>query len=153
MSELRETVALDVPQDLAEDCILHYFEHHRIPDGTIAIPLEVDLGALGVPGGLRLARTVTVRLRKQRDDQNLNDEIAMRWEPGDNDPFPSFNGSMILWSETPGTTLLELRGTYEPPLGPAGRFFDDTVGHRIAEHTARQFLSTLAEGAKACFHQ
>lgn len=153
MSEVRESIALEVPEDRAERCILHFFERYRAPDGTISIPLQVDLGEFGVPGGLRLARAVTVHVQKRRDAQNLNDEIAIRWEPGDGGPFPSLNASLIAWSETPDRTLVELRGTYEPPLGVAGRLFDDAVGHRIAQHTARAFLSTLAEGAEACFHQ
>ena len=153
MSELRESIALDVPEEQAERCILHFFEHYRAPDGTITIPLHVDLCEFGVPGGLRLAHAVAVRVQKRRDAQNLNDEIAIRWDPVESDLFPSLRGSLIAWSETPGRTLVELRATYQPPLGTAGKLFDDALGHRIAQHTVRQFLSTLAEGAKACFHQ
>lgn len=153
MRELRETVSLDVPQRQAEECILAYFERSRTPGGVIEIPLHVMLGDFGIPGDLLLGRTVTVHLSKRRDAQNLNDEIAIRWDPGEHEPFPSFSGSMVAWSEKPGTTLVELRGTYEPPLGTAGRLFDDAIGHVIAKRTARQFLLTLAEGAQTCFHK
>lgn len=38
-----------------------------------------------------------------------------------------------------------------PPLGAAGRLFDDAIGHVIAQRTAHQFLLTLAQGVQACF--
>ena len=143
MSELRESITLDIPPDQAERCLFDFFERHRTADGTIRIPLQV----------MHLGHPVTVHLRKQRDAQNLNDEIAMGWDPGADEPFPSFEGRMILWSETPAQTCLELRGTYEPPLGGPGKVFDDALGRALAKSTARNFLLTLAQGARECFQQ
>ncbi len=153
MREVRESIELAVPVSQAEQCILRYFDRHRTGAGGIEIPLHVPLAGFGVPGNLKLERQVTVHVSKRRDAQNLNDEIAMRWEPGEGEPFPSFAGRIITWSETTDKTQIELRGNYEPPLGAVGKAFDDAVGHLIAKQTARQFLSALAEGAQACFHQ
>lgn len=152
MTELREVVQLGVPYTEAERCILEYFNRYRGPGGIIEIPLRINLADFGSLGGLALERTVTMKIAKQRDSQNLNDEIAVRWEPGSGEPFPSFAGGMTVWGE-PETTLVELRGTYKPPMGAAGQFFDDAIGHLIAKHTARQFLLSLAEGAQACYQR
>lgn len=153
MREVRQTISLAVPGAQAERCILEFFERHRTADGDIEIPLSVPLGEFGVPGNLLLERTVNVHVAKRRDAQNLNDEIAMRWDPGSDEPFPSFSGTLVVWSENAATTFVELRGTYEPPLGVAGKLFDDALGHVLAKRTAHQFLLTLAEGAQACYQQ
>jgi len=38
---------------------------------------------------------------------------------------------------------VELDGAYVPPFGPAGQLFDATIGRRIAQATAREFLKDL----------
>jgi len=42
------------------------------------------------------------------------------------------------------TSLLELVGEYEPPLGAAGKAFDLLAGSRIASQTARYLLAEIA---------
>ncbi|HET9096032.1 MAG TPA: hypothetical protein VFN37_05190 [Candidatus Baltobacteraceae bacterium] len=152
MREVRESIALDVPAAQAEQCILEFIERHRRDNAAIEFPLRVSLEQFGVPGGLRLERMVNVHVTRQRDAQNLNDEIGIRWDPGTGEPFPAFSGSLTVWSEQ-AQTFVELRGTYEPPLGAAGKMFDDAIGHIVAQRTAHQFLLTLAQGAQACFQR
>jgi hypothetical protein len=41
-------------------------------------------------------------------------------------------------------TQLDLRGNYEPPLGPLGEMLDAVVGHRIAEASVHRFLFEIA---------
>lgn len=149
MRELRDTITLDVPAAQAERCIMAFIEGHRSSEGAIEFPLRVNLEQFGVPGALRLERTVNVHVVKQRDAQNLNDEIGIRWDPGAGEPFPSFSGSLTVWSEQ-RQTFVELRGTYDPPLGAAGKVFDDAIGHVVAQRTAHQFLLALAQGARTC---
>lgn len=151
MREIRDAVALEVPQGRAERCILAFFDRFRTREGTIEVPLRVDLREFGLPGGLQLERTVTVQLERRRDADNLNEELAVRWRPGTGEPFPAFDGAIATWSEDGKTSFVELRGTYEPPLGSAGRLFDDAIGHVVAKRTVHQFLQMLAEGARACF--
>lgn len=150
MREVRDSIALDVPAAQAEQCILEFIERHRRGPTAIEFPLRVSLEQFGVPGGLQLERMVNVHVTRQRDAQNLNDEIGIRWDPGTGEPFPAFSGSLTVWSEQ-AQTFVELRGTYEPPLGAAGKMFDDAIGHLVAQRTAHQFLLTLAQGAQACF--
>lgn len=138
MTEIRESITLDVPAARAEQCVLEAFERYRTPAGDIEMPLA---GAI----------MVRVHVSKRRDAQNLNDEIALRWEPESGQMFPVFDGTLTLWNETPEKTNVELRGTYEPPLGAAGKVFDDAVGRAIALQTARQFLFALAEGAQTLY--
>lgn len=153
MTEIRESITLDVPAAQAERCILQAFERYRSVRGSIEVPLVVTLADFGIPGDMNLERTVQVHVVKRRDALNINDEIALRWDPGAGQPFPAFDGTLTLWSESPEKTFVELRGSYEPPLGGAGKIFDEALGRAIARRTARQFLLTLAEGAQACFQQ
>lgn len=153
MTEIRESIGLEVPVSQAEQCILQCFEQYRTPEDDIEIPLHVKLAEFGIPGGVSLERLVKVHVTKRRDAQNINDEIALQWDPGPGQPFPSFTGTLTVWSEKPQETCVELRGSYEPPLGAAGKLFDDAVGRSLARHTARQFLLTLAQGAQLCFQR
>lgn len=149
MSKLCQEIAVGMPAADAEREILRYFELHRRGDG-IDVPLRVSLRDFGVPAGLALERDVQVRVSKHRDSENINEEIGISWAPGDGGPYPSFNGRLIVWgSGVQGESFIELSGEYTPPGGTAGQFFDDMIGHLIAERTAHEFLAALRDGIVA----
>lgn len=145
MTELRESIDVPLTSAQARDAILRYFETRRNGDGEIEIALRLPLSDFGLPGGVEIAHPVRVSVRRRRDQQNLNDEIAISWKASEDGlVYPAFSGWLIVWSEDqPKRSFIELRGTYEPPLGNAGVIFDAAVGRRIAEHTARLFLEDL----------
>lgn len=150
MTDLQEIVAVPLPADVTQANILKYFESRRTAEGTIFIDLRVPLHDFRVPNALDVEHRVEVRVAAQRDAENLNEEIAVSWVPAEDGPYPTFSGRLIVWSEDrPEESFIELRGTYEPPLGDAGRFFDAAIGNLIAKRTARTFLTDLRDGAMA----
>lgn len=58
--------------------------------------------------------------------------------------FPSMRASLLAYPLSATETQLDLRGTYEPPLGVLGSAADRLVGHRIAEATVHRFLEDVA---------
>lgn len=147
MTDLSATIAVPLPADAVERAIFEYFDLQRRTDGEVALPLRVSLRDFGIPAGLALERDVSVRISRRRDAQNINEEIGVTWQPLDGGPYPVFNGRLIVWSEhRPDESFMELDGSYEPPGGAAGQFFDDAVGHLIAQRTAHQLLESLSEG-------
>jgi hypothetical protein len=99
---------------------------------------------IDAPLGVSIDREVRVEARRARDDENLNDLIRISWSPEGMTVLPSFSGTRVVWGEA-GEKLsyIELDGTYTPPFGEAGQVFDETIGRRVAEKTAREFLKDL----------
>jgi hypothetical protein len=147
MRRLRESIDLPVNESVAESGITAFFETYRQPDGTIVFPLSVPLRDFGLPDDLAIERDVSVRLAKRRDEENLNDELGISWEPRDGGPFPRFDGRLVVWGEPAAEeSFVELDGTYEAPLGAAGEMFDEAVGRTIASRTAFHLLEAIREG-------
>jgi hypothetical protein len=74
----------------------------------------------------------------------LEQRIAVTWRPElEQEPFPTFTGTLALEAATPKACALVLDGTYEPPFGVAGKVFDAAVGRRIAEATAEELLKEI----------
>ncbi len=150
MTKIQEVVAVPLSAGVTQEHILKYFESRRGGDGTIKIPLRVSLHDFGLPDTLAIERDVEVRVEKRRDAENINEEIAVNWLPVDGGPFPTLSGRLIVWSEQrPDESFVQLDGTYEPPLGAAGEFFDAAVGYLIAERTAHAFLTDLSAAVVA----
>jgi hypothetical protein len=149
MTKLSEVASVPLPVKTTEENILRYLESRR-RDGTIVIPLRVSLQDFGLPDDLRIERDVSVRVEKRRDAENINEEIAIGWIPTDEGPFPSFTGRLIVWSEEDlEKSFVQLEGSYEAPLGTAGKAFDAAIGWLIAKRTAQTFLNNLRDAAIA----
>ena len=69
--------------------------------------------------------------------------VAFTWSPAWRG-FPAF-GATLTVQRAGKKTELTLEGSYEPPGGAAGRFFDRVVGRRLAAHTMDAFLNQLAD--------
>lgn len=112
--------------------------------------LEIPLDDFGLPTHVAIARDVEVRVVRERDEENLNDVFRVVWKSAGGGPFPDFKGTMIVWSEDdPSQGFIELNGEYEPPSTVFGEAFDATIGHLIAERTAKHFLEKVADGISA----
>ena len=141
-------IALERSAKAAEASLAAYFEAYREPSGGARIRLRLPLDDFGIPGQLELSRAVIVHVQRQRDEQNLNDEYGIRWEPEGAGPFPEFSGHLTIWSEDdPERSFLEIEGTYEPPVGPViGEAFDAAIGHLISMRTAKALLEDVKAG-------
>jgi hypothetical protein len=59
--------------------------------------------------------------------------------------FPTMTAELAIYALSPHETQLDLKGTYEPPLGPLGAVIDALVGRRIAEACMHQLIVDVAE--------
>jgi hypothetical protein len=69
--------------------------------------------------------------------------VAIAWRPNWRG-FPSF-GATLTAQAAGQKTLLVLDGSYEPPGGIPGRFFDWIVGRELAARTMDAFLNQLRD--------
>lgn len=109
------------------------------------LPHEIVLTANVPPSHVELAKHVLVRYARGTDPMHFDEPWKISWvaEPGG--IYPSFDGQLAVRAdEGYRTSLLELQGTYTPPLGAAGRAFDAVIGRRIAGGTAQNLLSEIA---------
>ena len=72
--------------------------------------------------------------------------VAFAWRPAWRG-FPEFGATLTVRGSGNKTELM-LEGSYEPPGGLAGRFFDLLVGRRLAARTMEAFLDQLTENPK-----
>jgi hypothetical protein len=145
---LRDTLSLDCPVPEADSRIAAYLAGHRDRDGVTRFDLKVPLDGIAPVQGLALEKEVRVDARRDKDDQNLNDLVRIAWK-ADDGAFPAFEGTLVTFGAEgdPAHSFVELDGWYEPPFGDAGEIFDETVGHSIAERTARALLDDIAEAS------
>jgi len=146
MKELRERTALECPSEEAEAGLVAFFAARQEADGVTRLRLRVPMdGSL-----ISIEREVRVEARETRDEQNLNNQIALSWQPEGSVIFPRFEGTLVAWGEDdPEISYIELRGHYTPPLGPAGQIFDEAIGFAIAQATAQAFLSDVKRDIEA----
>lgn len=149
-TRLRDHIAVVGPLTGADARLESFFARARDPYGIAHLALRVPLDGIAGFSGLSLQHGVRVRAWHDRDDQNLNDVIRVRWEPEGGGPYPVFEGTLALWGETdPERTVIELDGTYQPPLGVAGETFDAALGHVLAQRTARALLDDIGRALTA----
>jgi len=58
--------------------------------------------------------------------------------------FPELHATLVIAAVAPQETRLEVRGTYEPPLGRVGEVLDAVAGHRVAEAVVDRFVHEIA---------
>jgi hypothetical protein len=151
MTHLRDQTSVRGTVTQAEARLESYFASRRGLDGIARLRLRVPVS--GTSPGLFIAREVRIEAWRDRDDQMLNDLIRIRWAPEGSVVFPKFAGTLVVRGESdPDLSFIELDGDYKPPLGSAGELFDETIGHRIAQLTARELLKDVTCGIEAQPH-
>ena len=69
--------------------------------------------------------------------------VAFAWRPAWRG-FPAF-GATLTVARIDKNTELVLEGSYEPPGGAVGRFFDRAVGRKLAARTMDAFLNQIVD--------
>jgi hypothetical protein len=106
---------------------------------TLRTPLVID--------GADLSKDVVFTVGTAQDPMHFDQVWSVHWHPTEGGLYPSFSGSLAVRAdETYRSSMLELQGAYEPPLGAVGKAFDATVGTRIASATARELLRSIGAG-------
>jgi hypothetical protein len=130
MTRITRTVHLEVPHGQAIDLVAAFFKERP------------QLRVQG-PGGS--AASVEVRYELLYDWTRLvqsYDAVGIAWTPRWRG-FPPFGAILTIEPAGEGS-LLVLEGSYEPPGGAAGRFFDRAVGARLAARTMDALLRDIA---------
>jgi hypothetical protein len=140
MTRLRDAISVASSAEQSMFRLERFFESLRGRDGVSRLRLRVPTD--GPTRGLAIEREVCVEARRTRGEASLDDLMLITWVPEGTAVYPTFEGILIVRSEN-GNSSIELDGTYTPPFGAAGQVFDATIGHRIAESTARELLKDL----------
>ncbi len=146
MSELNVTERFRSPADFTASFIDQYFRDASGSDGKIRLSLRTPSDAAGMPGLLNLERDVVVTIT--RDVVRGASIMRIGWEPQDGGPFPKFAGTLGIRADGIESSVA-LEGTYVPPGGAVGWLFDEAVGLRIAQATARDLLGRLRDACEA----
>ena len=89
---------------------------------------------------------IGVETQRELVDDNTDtvyrhDALSLSWQPRWS-IFPSFRGRATVRPQS-RSSILALEGSYEPPGGLAGRFFDRFIGERLANGTMDHLLDRL----------
>lgn len=93
-----------------------------------------------------IQKPVLVHYARGTDAMHLDQEWLIRWHPKNGGPYPDFVGQLTVRADYDySTSILELEGDYEPPLGALGRAFDAVAGSHIAAVTVHELLRALGK--------
>lgn len=151
MSTLYQRLHLACPYNRAQDILANALQ----PSVDTAEP-QVLLLALPETAvkGIDISREVIVTFGDAVDPMHFDQPWSVHWHPKDGGLYPDFDGTLTIRAdETYATSILELEGTYEPPLGAVGVMFDAVVGSRIASATARELLRKLGGDLEAQYNE
>ena len=91
-----------------------------------------------------------VAIESTAGPENVEGPWPIRWRPEPGGTYPSFEGNLSAHRNAhDDKTILELSGSYAPPLGAAGRAFDHILGHKLSDDTAHTFLMNIAAEMRA----
>ena len=142
-AELARRVPVGI--DAAVDVLRH--GAHRLVGPELAAPWAATAGpsALGVDlGGVHLTREVRIGFGPAFEEDGTF-AVSVWWEAAERPHlFPTFDGALEVRRHGDGTEL-RLVGSYEPPLGPVGRFADGVFGHRVVMASLDALLTRAAE--------
>lgn len=72
--------------------------------------------------------------------------IELRWSAvGSASLFPTMKAQLAIYPLSSTETQLDLKGTYEPPLGLLGAAIDAIILHRVAEASVHRFILDVAQ--------
>jgi len=112
-------------------------------DGTLAWRLHI---APVFPHDLEVAKDVDVTVSQGVDPMHFDRPWNVTWVPHGGGPFPGFVGTLTVRADEDwNVAVLELDGTYDPPLGLVGEAFDLLLGARLATTTAEALLRDLGD--------
>lgn len=119
-----------------------YLDDHPGPNGAARIVLH----AIG------LERAATVSLTPAHRPQDMEPRYAVHWGAEAGGPYPIFDGVLAVGgADDYNSFSLDIEGTYEPPLGLAGKAFDVVLGQRIADATLGALLAEIQVSIEARF--
>lgn len=129
------------PRSDAINWTRRYFEAHQ---GVV--PIGLALRAFGIPTFVHAYRDVAVELEtvslQTAFTPRAEAALHLTWRAAHGGPFPALTGVMTARAHSTHATL-HFMGSYAPPFGIAGRFFDALVGRHIARISVRMLLCDI----------
>lgn len=111
----------------------------------LAASLRVEVGAVEIAANVAIELVGTAEEPTAAPGGGPSTVIRLRWKAVRAAAvFPEMDAELAIYPLSKDETQLDLRGTYEPPLGPLGSMLDAVVGHRIAEASVHRFLAEIA---------
>lgn len=103
--------------------------------------------------GLEIGTDVTIDIVGVAHDSTYDrptTRIALEWQAATNPRmYPAMKATLFAFPLSPTETQLELRGSYEPPLGKLGGVIDAAAGHRLAAASVTSFIKEVAGWLRA----
>ncbi len=104
---------------------------------TLRVPLGSARG---------IEKEVVVTYAARSDPMHFDDPWYIHWAPDGGGLYPEFDGELTIRADQDyPTSIIELTGSYVPPLGIVGAAFDAVAGSKIAAATARTLLKTIGD--------
>ena len=139
------TVSVRVHFHLPVDEVREYLNSHLIKVSQLG-PQRLELTARLPATHIDLSKAVMVEFLPHPN--GVEGAWRVRWTPEPGGIYPSFDGTLYAHAYGETSSVLELTGSYTPPLGAVGVAFDHVLGHKISEDTARIFLLNLSAELK-----
>jgi|SRR5665213_528021 len=96
--------------------------------------------------GIDLSKAVDVTVSRAIVPMHFDEPWNVTWAPHGGGPYPTFLGTLTVRADEDwNVSTLELKGSYEPPLGPAGKAFDTLLRSRLATITAKALLAQIGD--------
>ncbi|MGB6517583.1 MAG: hypothetical protein WBE79_03650 [Candidatus Cybelea sp.] len=144
MPPLREITPVERSVKQAQVALEQFFHSLEAPDGVARLRLSVPIRMPVKQYGVSIDREVRIEARPVRNPALDAEIMEISWVPEGTAIFPRFDGKLFLTGfGNAEVSYVELDGYYTPPFGAAGQVFDATIGQRIAQTTAREFLADL----------
>lgn len=141
MTTIERIHYVHAPYTRARAYLDHKLRHSASTGEELPLRLTVPIRSASV------SKEVVVHYGFGTDPMHFDEPWSVTWVPEGGGIYPSFSGTLcVRYDETYRTSILELSGTYVPPLGVAGKAFDAALGHRIALATADALLADIAAG-------
>ena len=142
MTSIKQTLHLDCPYVRAKAYL-----HDALQAAALSrTPQLLHLSA-SLPGtGIELEKGVRVSYQPTVDPFHFDEPWIVDWTPEPGGRYPSFRGTLTVRADEDYTgAILELEGSYAPPMGAMGQVFDAALGRRIAGSTMRRLLSSIGD--------
>ncbi|SRR5579872_491002 len=142
MPTIKESLPVQCPYVRAKSYL-----HETLSEAARSAPQPLQLTATFPGADLQLEKTVLVRYEEGTDPMHFDEPWNVTWHPLPGGVYPSFSGILTVRADEDYTkAILELAGTYVPPLGVPGLVFDKALGQRIASTTMHELLAKIAKG-------
>jgi hypothetical protein len=147
MTRIRDEIAVACPLTEAFEYVRgHFYNLNGFVPSSAQITLRAPLGEM------TLDRDVFISLQTKSGPNAARRGFIISWEPTGGGPYPRFDGSLDLRVADAASCIMELSGSYDPPLSVPGKAFDAAVGRRIATASAGALLATLRDTIESARH-